>query len=202
MPGHFQVCRDVLLAAAESSCHTFLPPGLDMPWLGLLVAVLSPRRPRFAPVSVHVGFVVDKVILGQGFSPSSLAFPFQYHSIAALHAHVSFEVWTTGLLVAAVQRHSLAPSTLTRTWTTLFSNFQNYARIFVWRCCCTAKAYRSHTDLQFSRKVSFWYYGYITKWQQGHYVPLNNRHVFVRQQFFSASFCLDVAAHDKEDENI
>ena len=28
---------------------------------------LSPRRPRFDPGSVHVGFVVDKVELGQGF---------------------------------------------------------------------------------------------------------------------------------------
>jgi len=30
-----------------------------------LVAGLSPRRPGFAPRSVYVGFVVDKVALGQ-----------------------------------------------------------------------------------------------------------------------------------------
>jgi hypothetical protein len=32
-----------------------------------LVAGLSPRRPGFAPGSIHVGFVVDKVLLGQSF---------------------------------------------------------------------------------------------------------------------------------------
>jgi hypothetical protein len=36
-----------------------------VPWLKWLVAVLSPSRPGFAPGSVHVGFVVDKVVLGQ-----------------------------------------------------------------------------------------------------------------------------------------
>jgi hypothetical protein len=32
-----------------------------------LVAGLSPRRPGFDPGSAHVGFVVDKVALGQVF---------------------------------------------------------------------------------------------------------------------------------------
>jgi hypothetical protein len=32
-----------------------------------LVAGLSPRRPGFAPGSIHVGIVVDKVALGQVF---------------------------------------------------------------------------------------------------------------------------------------
>jgi hypothetical protein len=36
-------------------------------WLRSLVAGLAPRRPRFAPGSIHVGFVVDKVALGQVF---------------------------------------------------------------------------------------------------------------------------------------
>ena len=36
-------------------------------WLRRLVAGLSPRRPGFDPGSVHVGFVVNKVALGQGF---------------------------------------------------------------------------------------------------------------------------------------
>jgi hypothetical protein len=35
-----------------------------VPWLRSLVADLSPRRPGFAPGSIHVGFVVDKVALG------------------------------------------------------------------------------------------------------------------------------------------
>jgi hypothetical protein len=36
-------------------------------WLRRLVAGLSPRRLGFDPGSVHVGFVVDKVVLGQVF---------------------------------------------------------------------------------------------------------------------------------------
>jgi hypothetical protein len=33
----------------------------------VIVTGLSPRRPGFAPRSIHVGFVVDKVALGQVF---------------------------------------------------------------------------------------------------------------------------------------
>ena len=38
-----------------------------VPWLRRLVAGLPPQRPGFDPGSVHVGFVVDKVALGQVF---------------------------------------------------------------------------------------------------------------------------------------
>jgi hypothetical protein len=38
-----------------------------VPWLRRLVADLPPRRPGFDPGLVHVGFVVDKVALGQVF---------------------------------------------------------------------------------------------------------------------------------------
>jgi hypothetical protein len=47
-------------------------------WLRRLVAGLSLRRPGFDPVSIHVGFVVDKVAVGQifllvlGFSPFNI----------------------------------------------------------------------------------------------------------------------------------
>jgi hypothetical protein len=41
--------------------------GWTVPWLRRLVAGLSPGRTGFDPVSVHVGFVVDKVVLGQVF---------------------------------------------------------------------------------------------------------------------------------------
>jgi hypothetical protein len=44
---------------------------LTVPWLRRLVAGLSQRRPGFDPASVNVGFVVDKVALGQVFSPST-----------------------------------------------------------------------------------------------------------------------------------
>jgi hypothetical protein len=37
------------------------------PRLRRLAAGLPPRRPGFDPGSVHVGFVVDKVVLGQVF---------------------------------------------------------------------------------------------------------------------------------------
>jgi hypothetical protein len=54
---------------------------LAVQWLRQLVAGLLPRRPGFALASVHVGFVVDKVALGQvflrvlRFSPVSIILP-------------------------------------------------------------------------------------------------------------------------------
>jgi hypothetical protein len=52
-----------------------------VPWLRQLVVDNSPQRPGFAPGPVHVGFVVDKVALGQvsvrviQFSPVGLIPP-------------------------------------------------------------------------------------------------------------------------------
>jgi hypothetical protein len=43
-------------------------------WLRRLAAGLPPRKPGFNPGSVHVGFVVDKVALGQVF-PEFFSFP-------------------------------------------------------------------------------------------------------------------------------
>jgi hypothetical protein len=52
-----------------------------VPWL---VADLSTRRPGFDAGSFHVGFVVDKVALGQVFPPPSTSvFPYQFHSTGA-----------------------------------------------------------------------------------------------------------------------
>jgi hypothetical protein len=50
-----------------------------VPLLRQLAARLLRRRPVFDPGSVHVGFVVDKVALGQGFPeyfdlPQSISF--------------------------------------------------------------------------------------------------------------------------------
>jgi hypothetical protein len=50
-----------------------------MPWLRRLVAGFPPRRPGFETGSFHVGFVVDKMVLGQVFSkyfgfPLSISF--------------------------------------------------------------------------------------------------------------------------------
>jgi hypothetical protein len=54
---------------------------MAVPWLRWLVTGLSPRRPGFAPGSIHVGFAVDKVALGHvslrvlRFSPVSIIPP-------------------------------------------------------------------------------------------------------------------------------
>jgi hypothetical protein len=54
-----------------------------VPWLRRLVAGLSPRRPGFNPGSVHMGFVVDKVALGQVFLPRTSVFSCQFHFTGA-----------------------------------------------------------------------------------------------------------------------
>jgi hypothetical protein len=47
---------------------------LAVPWLRRLVVGPSPQRPGFDPGSVHVGFLVDTVALGQVFFPRVLRF--------------------------------------------------------------------------------------------------------------------------------
>jgi hypothetical protein len=47
---------------------SYMFPTMAVPWLRLLVSSLSLQTPGFAPGSVHAGFVVDKVALGQAFS--------------------------------------------------------------------------------------------------------------------------------------
>jgi hypothetical protein len=54
-----------------------------VPWLGRLVAGLSPRKPG----SLHVGFVVYKVALGQDFLRVVRFFPCQHYSTMAFHTH-------------------------------------------------------------------------------------------------------------------
>jgi hypothetical protein len=65
----------------KCTCNVILREAV--PWLRLLVADLSPRRAGFDPGSVHVGFVVNKVGLGQVFSPSISVFPCQFHYTGA-----------------------------------------------------------------------------------------------------------------------
>jgi hypothetical protein len=55
-----------------------------VPWLRRLAAGLPPWRPGFDPGSVHVGFVVDKVALGQVF-PRVLRFSLVNFIPAVLH---------------------------------------------------------------------------------------------------------------------
>jgi hypothetical protein len=47
----------------------------------IIVAGFPPRRPGFKPGSSHVGFVVDKVALGQVFSEDFAVSPANLHSI-------------------------------------------------------------------------------------------------------------------------
>jgi hypothetical protein len=56
---------------------------LAVPWLRRLVAGLLPQRPGFGSGSVHVGFVVDQVALGQVFPQSTSVSPCQFHSTGA-----------------------------------------------------------------------------------------------------------------------
>jgi hypothetical protein len=59
-----------------------------MPWLKRLVAGFPPQRPGCEPGSGQVGFVVDKVALGQVF-PEYFGFPCQssFHQILYHHNH-------------------------------------------------------------------------------------------------------------------
>jgi hypothetical protein len=54
--------------------HPTVSLAVVVPWLRRLVAGLSPRRSGFDPGSVHLGFLVDKVALGQVF-PEYFGFP-------------------------------------------------------------------------------------------------------------------------------
>jgi hypothetical protein len=75
-------------------------------WLRQLVASLSPQRPRFIPGSVHVGFVVDKVALGEVFLRVLRFFPVDIIP-PWLSMLISSSVGRTiGLLVATVQTFS------------------------------------------------------------------------------------------------
>jgi hypothetical protein len=107
-----------------------------MPWLRRLVAGISQRSTRFASGSVYVGFVVDKVALGQ-VSSEFFGFPCQYHSNVALYTYIVRGMNITPM-VPAVQGQSLAPLTLIRS--TLFHTviwwYQTELRIAVSDLLC------------------------------------------------------------------
>jgi hypothetical protein len=67
-----------------------------VPWLKRLVAGISPRRPGFDPGSVHVGFVLDKVTLGQVF-PRVLRFSLVTLIPPVLHYTEKLIIFITGL---------------------------------------------------------------------------------------------------------
>jgi hypothetical protein len=67
------------------------------PQLKRLVAGFPSRRPGFDPMSSQVGFVVDKVALGQAFS-EYFGFPCQssFHQLLHNHSHLSSGAGTIG----------------------------------------------------------------------------------------------------------
>jgi hypothetical protein len=72
-----------------------------VPQLRRLVHGFPPRRPDFDPRSIHTGFVVDEVVLGQVFSEYfGLAWKLPFHQI--LHTHPSCGTGTKGQLMADV----------------------------------------------------------------------------------------------------
>jgi hypothetical protein len=55
------------------------------------LAALSPRRTRFGPGSVQVGFVVDKVAVGLIY-PSSSVYLCQYHSTVIPYSYIALGI--------------------------------------------------------------------------------------------------------------
>jgi hypothetical protein len=88
----------------------------------------SPRRPGIEPRSGHVGFVVDKVALGQIFS-GYFGFPCQpFHQLVHTHHHTSSGAGTTGQLVADVRNelsHTLPQETKTTNLTCTSQNLDD-----------------------------------------------------------------------------
>jgi hypothetical protein len=89
--------RSLLVLCSVENSNT---AGWAVPWLRRLAAGLPPRRPGFDPGSVHVGFVVDKVTLGQvsprvlRFSPVNFIPPVlhYYEKVKNNHLHLHHRV--------------------------------------------------------------------------------------------------------------
>lgn len=107
----------MLLVICDIHIHVFI----TMPWLKWLFTGLLQLRPRFAPGSVRVEFVVDKVELEQVYLMIP-GFPCQYLPAVALRTHVSSGEWTIAVLVATVQICSLIPSTCSINYISLLLN--------------------------------------------------------------------------------
>jgi hypothetical protein len=82
---------------------------LVVPQLRRVVASFPPRRPGFDPRSRQVGFVVDKLALGQVFT-DYFGFPCQFSFHQLLHTHLSSGAGTIGQLVADIPRGLTVPS--------------------------------------------------------------------------------------------
>jgi hypothetical protein len=80
-----------------------------VPQLKRLVAGFPPRRPGFDPRSGHVGFVVDKVTLGQVFSDFGFPCQYSFHQLLHNHHHLSSGAGTIGQLWPTYQVDSVSP---------------------------------------------------------------------------------------------
>jgi hypothetical protein len=96
---HYQEAVQILYYSRELQKiqRNLLVIGVAAPELKRLVAGFPPRRPGFEPGSGHLGFVVDKVALGQVFS-EYFGFPCQssFHQLLHSHPHLSSGVCTIG----------------------------------------------------------------------------------------------------------
>jgi hypothetical protein len=79
----------ILLKIQYFTCIVGIFVSSAVPWLKRLVAGITSRRPGFAPGSVYVGFVADKVALGQVFIRVLRVFPCQYHSTIAPYSPIT-----------------------------------------------------------------------------------------------------------------
>jgi hypothetical protein len=90
------------------------------PWLRRLLSACSPRRPDFSPSPVHVGFVVDKVALGQ-VSFRVLRFPavisFHHYSTPILAQPDKHNSWCQRVVLLCTVEVSFA---LVNIWLELF----------------------------------------------------------------------------------
>jgi hypothetical protein len=95
-----QITSHITVSSILRPCHSS----------GGLVAGYPPWPPGFEPMSCHVGFVVDKVALGQVFS-EYFGFPcqFSFHRLLETH-HVSSGVGTIGQLLTDVPSGLSLPS--------------------------------------------------------------------------------------------
>jgi hypothetical protein len=95
---------------------------LAVPQFRRLVADFPPWWPRLDPRSGHVGFVVDRVVLGKGF-PEYFSFlcQFSFHLLLHINHHLSPGAGTVGL--------TDVPSGLTLT-----SPQEIKIYIYIWRC--------------------------------------------------------------------
>jgi hypothetical protein len=96
------------------------------PWLRLLVAGLSPRRPGFALRTVPVGFFMDKVALGQ----VSLRV-FRFSSVSNILPWLCTLIYNLSPLQTAVQRQedNTVSALCSIYWASLFLQYSNNHQI-------------------------------------------------------------------------